>query len=175
VIPAASRKAIDDADVVLSEELRSALAQRGLLRRFAILVARSADFWVCALVLLACWRLGAPLFARNAMPLLVATTTTGIAVKGIKRIVRRARPASDWGGSYRRSDPHSFPSGHAARVGVIATFAALVFPAWLALGLAAWAAAVATARVGLGVHYVSDVVVGLVLGALAGGLTVALL
>jgi undecaprenyl-diphosphatase len=74
-----------------------------------------------------------------------------------------------------RGDQHSFPSGHAARVGFIATFGALVFPIWAGLTLACWAAAIATARVGLGVHYLSDVIAGLALVAAVGGLAVAVL
>lgn len=125
VTPATSRKAIDGADVALSEGLRIALARRRPLRRLAILAARSVDFWVCVLVLLPLWWLGAPPLARNAVHLLLGTTAAGIIVRGMKQLVRRERPASDWGGSYRRGDQHSYPSGHAARVGFIATVGGL--------------------------------------------------
>lgn len=175
MIPAASRQAIDDADVALSDGLRDALARRRRLRMLAILAARSADSWVCAAVLLGLWKISDPILGRQALRLLAATVATGIAVRVMKRLVRRDRPASEWGDGYRRVDPHSFPSGHAARVGVIAAFGTLVLPAWAGLALLVWAGAVAAARVGLGVHYVSDVVAGLALGGVVGVLTAVML
>ena len=49
-----------------------------------------------------------------------------------------------------------------------------VGPLWLAAALALWAPLVALARVAMGVHYLSDVVGGAVLGLLMGGLTALL-
>ena len=82
----------------------------------------------------------------------------------IKFLVRRERPQGDWGGIYRNTDPHSFPSGHAARAFLIAVIASALAPAWLATLLWIWAPLVALARVAMGVHYLSDVVAGAVLG-----------
>ena len=42
----------------------------------------------------------------------------------IKFRIRRQRPVGEWGRIYRNTDPHSFPSGHAARAFLIATIAA---------------------------------------------------
>ena len=44
-------------------------------------------------------------------------------VLAIKFLVRRERPQGEWGGIYRNTDPHSFPSGHAARAFLIAVVA----------------------------------------------------
>ena len=82
----------------------------------------------------------------------------------IKFLVRRKRPEGEWGGIYRNTDPHSFPSGHAARAYLIAVVASALAPAWLAALLWIWAPLVALARVAMGVHYVSDVVAGAALG-----------
>jgi membrane-associated phospholipid phosphatase len=49
-----------------------------------------------------------------------------------------------------------------------------VGPLWLAAALALWAPLVALARVAMGVHYLSDVVGGAVVGLLMGGLTALL-
>jgi undecaprenyl-diphosphatase len=87
-------------------------------------------------------------------------------VLGIKFLVRRRRPEGEWGGIYRNTDPHSFPSGHAARAFLIAVVASALAPAWLAILLWIWAPLVSIARVAMGLHYVSDVVAGAALGIL---------
>ena len=61
---------------------------------------------------------------------------------------------------------HSFPSGHAARAFLIATIASGLGPSWLAIALWIWAPLVALARVAMGVHYLSDIVAGMLLGIL---------
>ena len=68
------------------------------------------------------------------------------------------------GGIYRNTDPHSFPSGHAARAFLIAAVASVLAPAWLGIILWIWAPLVSLARVAMGVHYVSDVLAGALLG-----------
>jgi undecaprenyl-diphosphatase len=80
--------------------------------------------------------------------------------------VRRKRPEGEWGRIYRFTDPHSFPSGHAARAFLIATVATALGPAWLAIALWIWAPLVALARVAMGVHYLSDIVAGALFGIL---------
>ena len=55
---------------------------------------------------------------------------------------------------YRKTDPHSFPSGHAARAFMIAVLATGLGPGWLAVVLWVWAPLVSVARVAMGVHYV---------------------
>jgi len=85
-------------------------------------------------------------------------------VMSIKFSVRRKRPEGEWGGIYRNTDPHSFPSGHAARSFLIAVVASGLAPAWLAILIWIWAPLVALARVAMGVHYVSDVVAGALVG-----------
>jgi undecaprenyl-diphosphatase len=71
---------------------------------------------------------------------------------------------------YRSTDPHSFPSGHAARAILIGVLAIGLGPGWLAILLGVWAPLVALARVAMGLHYLSDIVAGAVLGAIAGGI-----
>ncbi len=169
MIGGTARRRLSTVDHGWSETLRTALSERRVARRLAILAARSADSWLVLPVLL-----GIGLRVdRAALALLVGVIVTGILVHAVKLAVRRSRPEAEWGASYRRVDPHSFPSGHAARVGAIATFAALVWPPWVAIAVAVWAIAVAASRVALGVHYVSDVVVGIALGVATGLVTFA--
>jgi undecaprenyl-diphosphatase len=93
---------------------------------------------------------------------------------GLKFVIRRRRPEGRWGSIYRNSDPHSFPSGHAARAFLIAVLAAGLGPAWAAIALWLWAPLVSIARVAMGVHYLSDVVAGLIVGILSGLLALQL-
>jgi undecaprenyl-diphosphatase len=104
-----------------------------------------------------------------------AVLATAALVLAIKFTIRRRRPEGDWGAIYRNADPHSFPSGHAARAFILAVLTAGIGPAWLAAVLLIWAPLVALARVAMGLHYVSDVIAGAVLGIGLGWLGLALL
>ena len=93
---------------------------------------------------------------------------TAVIVMLVKFSVRRRRPEGQWGQIYRSTDPHSFPSGHAARVVMLAVLAQALGPAWFASALLLWAPLVGLARVMMGVHYRSDIIAGMVLGIVMG-------
>ncbi|QXB01749.1 phosphatase PAP2 family protein [Aeromonas sp. FDAARGOS 1416] len=61
------------------------------------------------------------------------------------------------------SDRYSLPSGHTAAAFLMATILATAFPLWAPL-LFGWAALVGASRLLLGVHYLSDLVAGALLG-----------
>ncbi len=92
----------------------------------------------------------------------------------IKFRVRRERPSGNWGMLYRSTDPHSFPSGHAARVALLAVMAWGLGPLWLAGLLTLWAPLVILSRVRMGVHYLLDVAVGALVGVAAGQISLLL-
>ena len=96
----------------------------------------------------------------------LVVSALAVIVMSLKFIIRRRRPEGEWGGIYRNTDPHSFPSGHAARAFLIAVVAAGLGPAWAGILLWVWAPLVALARVAMGVHYLSDVVAGMIVGIL---------
>ncbi len=134
----------------------------------AAFFAHSGDSWFVLIGLFIIW-----LFTRDTwhhMTALMAGGTVGLAlvVLGIKFTIRRRRPEGDWGAIYRNTDPHSFPSGHAARAAMLAVIALAVGPLWLGILLVAWGLLVSLARVWMGVHYLSDIIAGIVLGILAG-------
>lgn len=89
-------------------------------------------------------------------------------VLAVKFSVRRSRPPGEWGAIYRNTDPHSFPSGHAARAALLAVMALGLGPAWFAILILVWVPLVSLARVAMGVHYLSDVMAGMVLGIVIG-------
>lgn len=71
-------------------------------------------------------------------------------------------------------DQFSFPSGHTISAFAVAVPLAIVYP-FLALPLAFAAVSVASSRVVLGMHFLSDVLAGIVIGAMLGYLSYSLL
>ncbi len=153
-------------DARLSEQMRVA-EKPGALRTIAAFFASSGDSWFWAAALMIAWLFSNSVWRKWEVVELVAISLLAALVMGIKFSVRRKRPEGEWGGIYRSTDPHSFPSGHAARSFLIAVIASALAPAWLALLLWLWAPLVALARVAMGVHYVSDVVAGAFVGIVA--------
>lgn len=158
----------------LSTRLR--VAERpGMLRNLAILLAHSGDSWFWLLGLGLVWWLGSDFWRQRAQALLVGILVTAILVMVIKFTVRRRRPEGEWGRIYRNTDPHSFPSGHAARAVMLAVMALGLGPAWFAILLCVWAPMVVLARVAMGLHYPTDVLAGALFGLLMGGIMLSLL
>lgn len=150
-------------DAHWSAQLRIA-EQPGILRTLAGILAHSGDswFWLAGLGLL--WWQGTEFWKMRAGILAVGILATAVVVMAIKFTVRRRRPEGEWGKIYRNTDPHSFPSGHAARAVMLAVLALGLGPLWFGFLLLAWAPLVSLARASMGVHYLSDVVAGMVLG-----------
>jgi undecaprenyl-diphosphatase len=150
-------------DARLSDTMRVA-EKPGALRAVAVFFAHSGDSWFWGAALMGLWFLGRSFWKEWAVVQFAGIFVLAALVMGIKFLVRRRRPEGEWGGIYRNTDPHSFPSGHAARSFLIAVLASGLGPAWLAGILWVWAPLVALARVAMGVHYVSDVVAGAAFG-----------
>ncbi|MEU4570939.1 phosphatase PAP2 family protein [Nonomuraea sp. NPDC023979] len=132
--------------------------------------------WRVAVAVLAIW------LVRRGARLLALWAVTTMAVGGllgalIKVIVDRARPGLP--DPVALADGDSFPSGHALNATLGAGIILLTVMPLLRHRAAAWALAwflvvtVACTRVALGVHYVSDVVAGVMLGVAVIAATVA--
>ena len=80
----------------------------------------------------------------------------------LKNALKRQRPAG-LPVIITPSDRYSLPSGHTAAAFLMATVLAASFPLWAPL-LFVWAALVGASRLLLGVHYLSDLVAGALLG-----------
>jgi undecaprenyl-diphosphatase len=146
----------------------------GALRLACVILAHSGDswFWLIGLALL--WWLGDEYWSPRALVMATGILITAVIVMAIKFTVRRRRPEGEWGQFYRSTDPHSFPSGHAARAAMLAVVGLGMGPLWFGLILLIWSPLVGLARVVLGVHYPSDVVAGMALGAVIGGIVLLL-
>lgn len=149
-------------------ESSQALEQPGFIRAIAVVLAHSGDswFWLIGLGLL--WWLGTDYWKQLALVMIIGIGVTALVVMVIKFTVRRRRPQGEWGRIYRSTDPHSFPSGHAARSTMLAVIALGMGPLWLGLSLLLWVPLVGLARIILGVHYPSDIVAGMALGIVMG-------
>lgn len=154
-------------DARWSERLRQS-AQPSGLRRAAIFLAHSGDSWFWGIGLVLVWLIGDAGWKYRSAAIFLAIGLLAVVVQTLKWTFRRQRPPGEWGAIYRTADPHSFPSGHAARALMLAVFGLALGPAWFALVLVIWGPLVAVARVVMGVHYVSDIVAGAGLGALFG-------
>ncbi len=140
----------------------------------AVILAHSGDSWLWATGVGLAWlaSFGRQPLHRFSAILEINIVLQALTVFALKQLIRRQRPQGDWGGVYRQIDPHSFPSGHATRAVMLSVLCLSLGPAWLGWLLAVWAALVCLARVMTGVHYVSDILGGLVLGLLMGLLLV---
>lgn len=136
--------------------------------------AHSGDSWFWLAGLLITWLVSQGAWRARALYLAAGLAVMAVAVILLKFTIRRPRPEGEWGQVYRITDPHSFPSGHAARSTALAVMGIAFGPPWFAIALVLWAPWVGLARVALGVHYLSDVVAGWLIGAVMGLIAVAL-
>ena len=157
----------EEFDARWSSRLRVA-EKPGALRSLAMVFAHSGDSWFWLLGLGLLWAFGNPAYQDLTIRFIAAIVVLAVLVMSIKFTIRRSRPEGDWGAVYRKTDPHSFPSGHAARAAMIAMLALLWCPIVIGLALAFWALLVSLARIAMGVHYPSDVLAGALLGLIFG-------
>jgi undecaprenyl-diphosphatase len=162
-----SLRSLLEMDARFSGQLRVA-EKPGMLRNVAIVLAHSGDSWFWAVALILSWFFSSKAWKQWEVVEFFGILGLAGVVLAIKFLVRRERPQGEWGSIYRNTDPHSFPSGHAARAFLIAVVASALAPVWLIILLWIWAPLVSLARVSMGVHYLSDVIVGGLLGAFVG-------
>jgi membrane-associated phospholipid phosphatase len=158
-------------DAQLTSALRVA-EKEGPLRQIALFVGHSGDSWYWGVLLIAVILLAPAEYKRWAIISLAAVVVGAALVLAVKFRFKRRRPEGEMGQIYRKTDPHSFPSGHAVRSLMLGVIALGIAPAWLGILLIVWAPLVGIARVMIGVHYISDVAAGWVLGILFGLITI---
>ena len=145
------------------------------VRAIGALFAHSGDSWFWGAGLVAVWLLGDVFWKEWALVLFIGIFVTATIVIALKFLIRRQRPEGEWGAIYRRTDPHSFPSGHAARATMLAVLVVGMGPALLVPIMLIWAPLVTLSRVAMDLHYLSDAVAGAALGILVGLATLLLI
>jgi undecaprenyl-diphosphatase len=153
---------------------RLTLTEEAALRRtVAILGAHLGDgpLWL-VIAVIAFW-LGNEATRHLVLLAAVAVIVAGGLTTVLKFLMRRGRPREMTGFYSTRYDRYSFPSGHATRVACLAMVFSHRFPCWT-VAFYAVALFVALCRVALGIHYVSDVLVGLAVGFLASSVIVSI-
>ncbi|MEZ8153771.1 phosphatase PAP2 family protein [Vibrio splendidus] len=94
-----------------------------------------------------------------------------------KNTLKRRRPAEFSSLLYSHivpSDKYSLPSGHSAAAFVMATLIGHFYPSLYLFSLI-WAAAIAGSRILLGVHFLTDVLIGAALGIACTSLAISLI
>jgi undecaprenyl-diphosphatase len=158
---------LNDLDHSLSKKISFA-EQPGPVRSFAVSLGHTGDSWFWGVALLLTWFFASRVYASWAWICLLAIFATAALVLIIKFTIRRQRPAGELGKIYRKTDPHSFPSGHATRAMLLGVLSLGLAPTWLGVLLIIWGPLVGIARIAMGVHYVSDVLAGWFLGTVIG-------
>lgn len=162
----------------VDEEISARLVlkhEKGIAHTLFALIGHSCDSWYWLIGLTLVWFFTRGTIRTTAILWGFALASLAVIVLGIKFLLRRPRPEGNWGSIYRVTDPHSFPSGHAARAMTIAFLALqLQNPLWFT-GLFIWAILVGYSRVALRLHYFSDILVGWLIGALSGVLALKFL
>jgi undecaprenyl-diphosphatase len=138
-------------------------------------ISRSADglfYPVVAMLLLAV----DPVVGRSFLTAAALAFAIELPVyKIMKQFVKRDRPfeiLTGVQGRVKPSDRFSFPSGHTAAAFLMAILVGNSYP-FLFPVMGTWALAVGVARIYLGVHYPTDVLAGMCLGALSALLGIA--
>jgi undecaprenyl-diphosphatase len=141
---------------------------KAVLKKAAAFFAHSGDSWFWGAGLAMLWFFGPRPWRPQIALLFLGIIITAFSVFIIKFTVKRPRPEGEWGQMYRSSDPHAFPSGHAARAAMLTLIAFLSGTWWLGLILLIWAILVDLSRISLGVHYISDILGGTLIGIVMG-------
>lgn len=147
--------------------------QRFNLRSAVRLVSASGDGYLYALLafilILVDRQAGSTLLLVGCAAFLVELPLYWV----LKNTCKRRRPfhvVAAMAPFLKPSDEFSFPSGHTTAAFVFATAASHFFPV-LTLVLFSWAALIGLSRVMLRVHFVSDVLAGMLLGTLIANLS----
>jgi len=167
---------LSDADRLLMYHVQRWTPQRWL-RWWMLGASRAGDGWLW-------WLAGAAVLASGmensyrAFGAVVAAVAAGVALFSVlKRVVGRCRPCYGerqcWH-SLLPPDRFSFPSGHSITAFAVAVTLGKFYPLAL-IGLLFCAVSVAASRVVLGMHFLSDVVAGCLIGATLGYLAFSLL
>jgi len=139
-----------------------------ILNKIASILAHSGDSWYIEIVLFCIWIFSSGMTHTISAFFAGSIVIQALFVIALKFIIKRQRPEGSWGEVYRKTDPHSFPSGHAARMIMLSVIAYGFQLPVLGSIILVWGIGVSFARVALGVHYIIDIIVGWIIGLCLG-------
>jgi len=148
--------------------------EAGWQRTVAVLGAHMGDAPLWFVIAVIAFGLGDKETRHFVLLTAVAVIVAGGLTTFLKFRTRRSRPQERSGLYSTKYDPYSFPSGHATRLACQATVFSHQFPQWAIVSYAL-TLFVALCRVALGIHYISDILVGLAIGSLASVVIVSIL
>ena len=157
-----------DMDVLMW--LQENLRQEGLDQVFSFFtrLGNNGELWIALLVVLFI----IPPFRRMALTAAVSLISSALLVEFvIKPLVARVRPYVTVKGLFSLVGPersYSFPSGHSATAFAVAYVLARMLPVKYGAPILLLAALMAFSRLYVGVHYPTDVLVGVMVGVLVG-------
>ncbi len=156
-------KALMHIDTRMSTGLQN-IAKVTWIEGIAKVIARSGDAWFWFPGLLGYWWINYGVARIWPQRLILAMLVTLAGVHAVKLCCKRQRPEGSWGDWYRKVDPYSFPSGHAARAGVLLGISYFFGPAWFFFCMLVYSPLLALSRVITGLHYCSDILFGFFIG-----------
>jgi len=157
---------LHELDYTYSKKLAAILDYDGIMRKFlqVITLTGTAVAWLLILPFFFYFDMS---FRQQAYSMFIINAIMTLVVYIIKLIVRRPRPEFKDDRFLSVSfDIYSFPSGHATRAAYVSILMPIYTP-WLAWFWYGWAILMIMSRLLLGVHYISDILFGLVLGSLS--------
>lgn len=139
-------------------------ARPGFARGLATGLAHSGDIYYWAGFMVLAWFFAGDQWKLPAVVTMAGLLLSEVVVVGVKIIIRRKRPPGSGGLIYRKADPFSFPSGHAARATMLCLLAWHFGPIGAFIGIVVWSPLMVLSRIAIGIHYVFDVIAGALLG-----------
>ncbi|MEL7625307.1 MAG: phosphatase PAP2 family protein [Anaerolineaceae bacterium] len=139
-----------------------------ILRGVLDAISHSCDSWYWLVALVIIWAVTEGTTRQMAIFMAFGLFLLAVLVLAAKFLIKRPRPEGEFGQIYRITDPHSFPSGHAARAMAIAVMVSTLGNIWVTLLVFVWAILVGYSRLALALHYVSDVLAGWLIGLIGG-------
>ena len=146
------------------------------VRAWMICATRGGDGWLWYVLMVALLVAGGERRFQAVGAMLMAGTLTITGFLSLKRVTNRKRPCQVEPHCWAKllpPDQFSFPSGHTMTASALAVVVSLFYPSLMA-GVCFCAISIAASRILLGMHFLSDVLAGGLLGASIGYLTFTL-
>lgn len=159
-------QSLKNTDYRISKKFSQLLSYDGITRKFfqIITLSGTAVTWWILLVIAYIFD---PQFRVEAYSMIMITNIMTLAVFIIKISVKRKRPDFKDDRYFAVSfDIFSFPSGHATRAAYVAILMPLYVPN-LTVFWILWSFTMILSRLFLGVHYISDIIAGLLFGSIS--------